>query len=276
MPPKVARTGGGSKTQPPKKTTTSSSSKSSGSSKTSSSSGVKKSAPPVTSKPKNVDKVDFGKPKPTASAGTYKPTPPKPSKAEEIARIAAEKRAESLAEMPSLVRKANEAFENWQKAVDDVRMCQHDLTRAQKKAEERREHPMKNLAIISGGIMTGGAAGLGFGEMIAEDITPTDPITLAMKLGAAPTGVAIGMVAGGVGTAKELFCEDEIKEAESSLADAKKEEKRLQTAFNNADFSLKVCIVGVSMSGTKPRLGTDDISINYPTSAAALRSEFKI
>ena len=137
MPPKVARTGGGSKTQPPKKTTTSSSSKSSGSSKTSSSSSVKKTTPPVTSKPKNVDKVDFGKPKPTASAGTYKPTPPKqPSKAEEIARIAAEKRAESLAEMPSLVRKANEAFENWQKAVDDVRMCQHDLTRAQKKAEE--------------------------------------------------------------------------------------------------------------------------------------------
>lgn len=72
MPPKVARTGGGSKTQPPKTMAkASSSSKSSGSSKMSSSSGVKKSAPPVTSKPKNVDKVDFGKPKPQADAGVY-------------------------------------------------------------------------------------------------------------------------------------------------------------------------------------------------------------
>ena len=77
MPPKVARTGGGSKTQPPKKTTTSSSSKSSGSSKTSSSSSVKKTTPPP-AKPKNVDKVDFGKPKPKVDAGTYKPpAPPK-------------------------------------------------------------------------------------------------------------------------------------------------------------------------------------------------------
>lgn len=73
MPGKVARTGGGSKTQPPKKTT-SSSSKSSGSSKTSSSSNVKKATPPP-AKPKNVDKVDFGKPKPTASAGVYKKPP---------------------------------------------------------------------------------------------------------------------------------------------------------------------------------------------------------
>ena len=74
MPPKVARTGGGSKTQPPKTMAkASSSSKSSGSSKTSNSSGVKKPAPPVTSKPKNVDKVDFGKPKPQVDVGIYKP-----------------------------------------------------------------------------------------------------------------------------------------------------------------------------------------------------------
>ena len=71
MPPKVAKTGGGSKTQTKTMAKASSSSKSSGSSKTSSSSGVKKSAPPVTSKPKNVDKVDFGKPKPQADAGVY-------------------------------------------------------------------------------------------------------------------------------------------------------------------------------------------------------------
>ena len=67
----------------------SSSSKSSGSSKTSSSSGVKKATPPPV-KPKNVDKVDFGKPKPQADAGVYHkprliaaatgrdPEPPKP------------------------------------------------------------------------------------------------------------------------------------------------------------------------------------------------------
>ncbi len=163
MPPKVSRV----VSKPTKaiaKASTSSSSRSSGSSsKTSSSSRIRKSAttasrPAPEPKPKNVDKVDFGKPKTIVDAGVYKPAPPKPSKAEEIARIAAEKRAESQAQLPSLVLKANEAFEIWQKAVGDVRTCQHDLARAQKRAEERREHPIKNVAIVAGGAYVGGGA----------------------------------------------------------------------------------------------------------------------
>ena len=63
MSPKVSKVGSRS-TKTIVKASTSSSSKSSGSSKTSSSSSVKKTTPPVTSKPKNVDKVDFGLPKP--------------------------------------------------------------------------------------------------------------------------------------------------------------------------------------------------------------------
>lgn len=278
MPPKVARTGGGSKTQPPKtmaKASTSSSSKSSGSSKTSSSSSVKKSTPPP-AKPKNVDKVEFNKPKPKVDAGTYKPAPPKPSKAEEIARMAAEQRSEALSQMPRLVNRANEAFDNWQQAVDNVRMCQHDLTRAQKKSEERSEHPMKNVALIAGGAAMGASAGAGIGEMIAEEITPIDPITLAAKLAAVPVSTAIGTCYGSLKVAKEIANDDEIKEAESSLNDAKKEEKRLQTIFSNADFDLKICIVRASTQSTKPRLGTDDININYRTSVAALRAEYKV
>ncbi len=112
--------------------------------------------------------------------------------------------------------------------------------------------------------------------MIADEITPTDPITLTAKLAAVPAGTALGMGYGALKTAKEIANEDEINEAESFLADAKKEEKRLQTAFNNAVCNLKVCMVGASISGTKPRLGTDDININYPTSVAALRSEYKL
>ncbi|MBQ3067456.1 MAG: hypothetical protein IJC97_00180 [Oscillospiraceae bacterium] len=82
IPPKVSKVSSSKTTQTKTiaKASTSSSSKSSGSSKTSSSSGTKKSAPPVTSKPKNVDKVDFGKPKSTVSAGTYKPAPPPKTK----------------------------------------------------------------------------------------------------------------------------------------------------------------------------------------------------
>ena len=95
MPPKVSKVSSKpTQTKTIAKASTSSSSKSSGSSKTSSSSGVKKSAPPVTSKPRNVDKVDFGKTKTTADAGVYHrpkpiaaatgrdPEPPKPKKTE--------------------------------------------------------------------------------------------------------------------------------------------------------------------------------------------------
>ena len=122
MPPKGARTGGGSKTQPPKtmaKASTSSSSKSSGSSKTSSSSSVKKSTPPP-AKPKNVDKVDFGKPKPQTDAGVYHkprmiaaatgrdPEPSKPSKAE----IEHKKKVESEAHKQIAAEKKVEANRN--------------------------------------------------------------------------------------------------------------------------------------------------------------------
>lgn len=90
MPPRV---GSNKPAQTKTMAKASSSSKSSGSSKTSSSSGVKKATPPPV-KPKNVDKVDFGKPKPQADAGVYHkprliaaatgrdPEPPKPKKTE--------------------------------------------------------------------------------------------------------------------------------------------------------------------------------------------------
>lgn len=82
MPPKVSKVSSKpTQTKTIAKASTSSSSKSSRSSKASSSSGVKKSAPPVTSKPRNVDKVDFGKTKTTADAGIYKPAPPPKSMA---------------------------------------------------------------------------------------------------------------------------------------------------------------------------------------------------
>ena len=69
---KVSKVGGSKPTQT--KTITK---KSSGSSKVSNTNTVKQTTPAP--KPKNVDKVEFGKPKQTASAGTYKPAPPKPS-----------------------------------------------------------------------------------------------------------------------------------------------------------------------------------------------------
>ena len=84
----------------------SSSSKSSGSSKTSSSSGVKKATPPPV-KPKNVDKVDFGKPKPQADAGVYhKPRliaaatgrDPEPKQAEHMKKVESEAHKQIAAE----------------------------------------------------------------------------------------------------------------------------------------------------------------------------------
>ena len=69
----ITKKSSGSSKQTQVKTTT----KSSGSSKVSNTNTVKQTTPAP--KPKNVDKVEFGKPKQTASAGTYKPAPPKPS-----------------------------------------------------------------------------------------------------------------------------------------------------------------------------------------------------
>ena len=110
MPPKVSKVSSKpTQTKTIAKASTSSSSKSSGSSKSSSTTSSKstvsrpttstvRSAPPkpapVTSKPKNVDKVDFGKIKTTVDAGVYHrpkpiaaatgrdPEPPKPKKTE--------------------------------------------------------------------------------------------------------------------------------------------------------------------------------------------------
>lgn len=65
---KVSKVGGSKPTQT--KTITK---KSSGSSKVSNTNTVKQTTPAP--KPKNVDKVEFGKPKPTASAGVYKKPP---------------------------------------------------------------------------------------------------------------------------------------------------------------------------------------------------------
>lgn len=72
MPPKISKVGSSRSTKTVAKASTSSSSKSSGSSKTSSSSSVRKSAPPPPApKPRNVDKVDFGKTRTIADAGVY-------------------------------------------------------------------------------------------------------------------------------------------------------------------------------------------------------------
>lgn len=144
MPGKVARTGGGSKTQPPKKTTSSSSS--SKTSKTSSSSSVKKATPPP-AKPKNVDKVDFGKPKPTASAGTYKPVPPKPAPAKEM-------------------KPSREDFEKFKREMaaskpkqEDYNPMQMDLkTRAKINEIGRqhdKEHPRQNLHDVENAVSIG-------------------------------------------------------------------------------------------------------------------------
>ena len=152
MPPKVARTGGGSKTQSPKTMAkASSSSKSSGSSKTSSSSSVKKSAPPVTSKPKNVDKVDFGKPKPQADAGVYHkprmiaaatrrdPEPPKPPKTAEEERKQKIKEAEK--KHPFLM----ETYKYLEKKQEDTK----------KFAQSPAGHVVGEITLD---VMTGGAA----------------------------------------------------------------------------------------------------------------------
>ena len=159
MPGKVARTGGGSKTQPPKKTTSSSSS--SKTSKTSSSSSVKKATPPP-AKPKNVDKVDFGKPKPTASAGTYKPVPPKPAPAKEM-------------------KPSREDFEKFKREMaaskpkqEDYNPMQMDLkTRAKINEIGRqhdKEHPRQNLhdAENAAALWAGGATYAGGGSKMAS------------------------------------------------------------------------------------------------------------
>ena len=100
MPPKVARVGSNKSTQVKTmaKASTSSSSKSSGTSKTTSSSSAKQSTQ-IAAKPKNVDRVDFGKPKPTASAGVYKPAP--------APKSMAAKREDPFTEMH------NKKCENW-------------------------------------------------------------------------------------------------------------------------------------------------------------------
>ena len=159
MPGKVARTGGGSKTQPPKKTTSSSSS--SKTSKTSSSSSVKKATPPP-AKPKNVDKVDFGKPKPKVDAGTYKPAPPKPAPAPPRPLTLKDYTAEQKKSAPPKPKQ------------EDYNPMQMDLkTRAKINEIGRqydKEHPRQNLHDVenAAALWAGGATYAGGGSKMAS------------------------------------------------------------------------------------------------------------
>ena len=278
MPGKVARTGGGSKTQPPKKTTTSSSSKSSGSSKTSSSSGVKKSAPPVTSKPKNVDKVDFGKPKPTASAGTYKPAPPKPKnvdkrtekeKQQEIDDlthlVAVQQRVQAREEMPALVRQANEAYRQLTVAADEFhtanQMFKFELEKfKQANTPEKIKNDTLSAALSgfstgSGAVTTvlskipGGKTILPFAAMIGGDVGAF--INMARNSGLDTTGLDI---------------------TSDAAEKAHEKAEKASRIFAAADHQLTICIVNAS----KSKLSIDNINVQYPTSVANLQIEYNL
>ena len=265
MPPKVSKVSSKpTQTKTIARANTSSSSKSSGSSKSSSSSGVKKSAPPVTSKPRNVDKVDFGKPKTTASAGTYKPAePPKPSKAE-LERIEAEQKREfARLELPGFVRKANEAYENYDRAKLTTEIMYSKYTSEQKKFEENDTmlNALKGGALgAAGGAMTGADVGARAGKFLGP-----------FAADAAAAGTAIGGTIGFVGGAMAATSDAALTQAEDDYVAAQKDEERLYWGFKQADENLKKCIVAAS----RRQITVDDIQISYPLSLAAVRSEIK-
>lgn len=237
MPPKVSRTST-VRTTPPKKTVSSSKS----TNKSSSSSGVKKSALPVTSKPKNVDKVDFGKTKTIASAGTYKPAPPpKPSTAE-LARIAREEeRAAARAQLPGLIKKADNSSA-WE-----------------------------NSKTVLKGIGIGASTGFSAGKFAASQIPPTDPATTEMLDVVMPmAGAGLGAIKGGNLAAKEVSNEDAIVEAQRQLRNAKDESAICDGVFHKCDRDLMDCLTRATKQGPLPS------SIGYPTDMATLRRDFNL
>ncbi len=281
MPPKVSRASTVRAT-PFKKTTVSSSKSTNKSSSTTSSkstvsrpttsavrSAPSKPAPAPAQKPRNVDRVDFGKPKPPVDAGVYKPAPPKPSKAE-LERIAREEeRAAARAQLPGLIKKANEAYENLQKAQDEVRLCQHDLMREQKKAEN--SSAWENSKTVLKGIRDGAAEGFVTGKIIASQIPPTDPATTEMLDVVIPmAGTGIGALEGGTYAAKAVSNEDAINEARGQLHNAKEEAAVCDGVFRKCDRDLMDCLTRATKQGPLPS------SIDYPTDMATLRRDFNL
>ncbi len=187
MPPKVSRTST-VRTIPQKKTTVSSSKSTSKSSSTTSSkstvsrpttstvrSAPPKPAPAPAQKPKNVDKVDFGKPKTIVDAGVYHrpkpiaaatgrgdpepPAPPKPSKAEleRIERLKAIEEAKSS--LPAAIQKVNKAYENLEEAIKEYDEAAETLRVHTKDAQENgffssNSSKLGALALIVGRIAT--------------------------------------------------------------------------------------------------------------------------
>lgn len=241
-----------------------------------------RSAPPKPApapKPKNVDKVDFGKPKPTASAGTYKPAPPKAvvDHAEELRqraiadaqRVRTEARAAARAQLPGLVDKANKAYQNLQKAQDEVRLCQHDLMREQKKAEN--SSAWENSKILMKEMAQGASVGFTTGRFVASQIPPTDPATTEMLDVVIPmAGAGVGALESGLNTIKNISNEDAINEAQHQLRKAKEEAAICEGAFIGYDRQLLDCLAMATKQGPLPS------SIDYPTDMATLRRNFNL
>lgn len=234
-----------------KKTTSSSSS--SKTSKTASSSSVKKATPPP-AKPKNVDKVEFGKPKPKVDAGTYKPEPPKEDPLDALKR-------EALSLLPRNVDLANKAFHELEDAQREESIARNAFLREKKKYEE-------SGAIAQATYHAGVEAVKGYkiGQITAAKLpeAPGAPIFPY----AAAAGGAIGGFIEGMADGKA-----DMEAAEAVWQEAKKNADRLGSRFLEADLGLRRRL----HDATKRKMEVNEFidAFSYPTSVAELKSRFK-
>ena len=232
-------------------------------------------------KPKNVDKVDFGKPKPKTDAGTYKPAPPpkpvpppakptpkittkeitpKPSKAE-LERIELEKqREDALNALPGLVKAANAAALNLHLALEKYQnAC--DLFEVEFVKYDTQTQGLFGKTLMAA--YAGGSTGATIGTKVAKYMPEFAGIVIP---GAALVGAYLGARAA-------LDIDTSGLDAAAEIV--KREEKQVQTALakmEQPDGELRVCIAVAS----KQRLDPGAINIIYPTSVATLRKECKI
>lgn len=206
-------------------------------------------------KPRNVDKVDFGKPKTTASAGTYKlAEPPKEDPLEFFKR-------EALSLLPRNVDLANKAFHELEDAQRDESTARNAFLREKKKYEESSA-----IAQAAYHASVEAAKGYKIGQTGAARF---------QEVPGAPLWPAAGAVGGAVGGFIEGLADGkaDMEAAEAVWQEAKKNADRLGSRFAEADLGLRRRL----HDATKRKMEVNEFinAFPYPTSVADLKARFK-